>query len=365
MRFAYLCAPMPAVSVIIPVYKVEPYVARCARSLFEQTLEDIEFIFVDDCSPDRSIEIVKEVLADYPDRKEQVRFVRTPRNGGLARARVFGLKFATGDYIIHCDSDDAVMPDAYRLMYEKAVAEDLDIVTCDFQVLGHKGGWVQSQYSTPGNELADIFIGKVWPNVWSRMSRRSLWDDMMVPRADMWEDLVYSAQTINKAHRIGYVPLPLYLYYRRLDSICFAQGKKGAIKRWSSQVANVEQVLEYLSGITPVTWKPSDVISLKYRSRSELTDYVQIPQVYRRWRNTFPEIDGAILRLSRIDNREKFDYCLIRLHLYHLWTSFYPFMKNTYRSVRRILRIAYYRVFYNCTPPVGKSLRRPKRIPIR
>ena len=56
---------MPAVGVIIPVYKVEPYAARCARSFFGQTLEDIEYIFVDDCSPDRSIEIIKEVLAEY------------------------------------------------------------------------------------------------------------------------------------------------------------------------------------------------------------------------------------------------------------------------------------------------------------
>ena len=54
---------MPAVSVIIPVYQVEPYMARCARSLFGQTLEDIEFLFIDDCSPDRSIDVMREVRA--------------------------------------------------------------------------------------------------------------------------------------------------------------------------------------------------------------------------------------------------------------------------------------------------------------
>ena len=79
---------MPAVSVIIPVYNVEPYIARCARSLFSQTLEDLEFIFIDDCTPDRSMEVVREVLEqEFPARESQVRVFRMPVNGGLANAR--------------------------------------------------------------------------------------------------------------------------------------------------------------------------------------------------------------------------------------------------------------------------------------
>ena len=328
--------------------------ARCARSLFGQTLEDIEYIFVDDCSPDRSIEIVKEVLADYPARKGQVHFVRTPRNGGLARARVFGLKYAKGDYIIHCDSDDAVTPDAYRLMYEKAIAENLDLVTCDYKVFGDREPWVKSQGSTPGNELADILNGKVWSTVWCRMSRRSLWDDIIIPRADMWEDMVFTIQTVAKADRIGYIPIPLYLYYMRSGSISGSQGKRGIIKRWYAQVLNVELILDYLSGVTPVTWKPSDVIILKYRCRSALKEFIQIPQFYRRWRHTFPEIDLAYLRSSDISSGAKFDFCLIFLHLYH-----------PYKRIRRALRIVYYKLFYNCTPPEGKPNGRLRRIPTR
>lgn len=345
---------MPSVSVIIPVFKVEPYVARCARSLFGQTLEDIEYIFVDDCSPDRSIEIVKEVLADYPGRKDQVLFVRTPRNGGLARARLFGLKYAKGDYIIHCDSDDAVEPDAYRLMYEKAVAEDLDLVSCDFQIKAYSGTWIQTQYSAPGDEIGDILSGKVWSNVWVRMSRRSLWEDILLPRADMWEDMVFTIQTTVKARRTGYIPIPLYQYYMRADSICYSPGKREVVRRWNSKVANVGQIMEYLSGVTRVTWKPSDVAVLKYRSRSELKDYVQIPQFYRRWRNTFPEVDRDFLRQDCFDKREKIDYCLIRLHLYYLRRRSNQIRKNIGRSIRRALRTVYYRVLYNCPPPEGK-----------
>ena len=60
------------ISVVIPVYRVEDYIERCARRLFEQTLDDIEFIFIDDCTPDRSIVLLKKILDEYPFRKEQV-----------------------------------------------------------------------------------------------------------------------------------------------------------------------------------------------------------------------------------------------------------------------------------------------------
>ena len=341
----YLRVPMPAVSVIIPVFNVEPYVARCARSLFEQTLEDIEYIFVDDCTPDRSIDIVKEVLADYPKREEQGTFVRTPRNGGLARARVFGLKHAKGGYIIHCDSDDAVKPDAYRLMYEKAVSESLDIVTCDFELIGEKKSRVESQFTEPGREIGDILTAKVWSNVWCRMSRRNLWDNVILPRGDMWEDMAFTIQVISKATRIGYIPIPLYLYYRRLGSISCSRGMQAAIKRWRSQVDNAELVTEYLSKLTYASWKPSDVVAFKYISRGPLIRYIKIPQFYRRWRDTFPEVDSVYLQTRDISFQKKFDYCLIRLHLYSL-------CNNPYREIRRIIRRMYYRVFFNCKPPV-------------
>lgn len=95
----------PLVSVIVPVYNVAPYIERCAKSLFEQTLKDIEIIFVDDCSSDNSIELVKNLASNYPDRLAQIKYVRHERNRGLAQARKTGLDIATGEYVAHCDSD--------------------------------------------------------------------------------------------------------------------------------------------------------------------------------------------------------------------------------------------------------------------
>ena len=112
------------VSVCIPIYGVEKYIERCARSLFEQTMtDDIEFIFVNDCTPDRSEQILLATLEDYPQRKKQVKILHHAENQGLTGARSTAVKAACGDYIIHCDSDDWVDPALYETMYRTAVEQ--------------------------------------------------------------------------------------------------------------------------------------------------------------------------------------------------------------------------------------------------
>ena len=124
---------MAKVSVVIPVYGVEAYIRRCARSLFGQTLNDMEFIFVDDFTPDRSIDLLKKEVEQLPPpRRKQVRIINLPQNMGAAKAREVGIKAATGEYIIHCDSDDWVERDAYRKMYDCAKRHDYDIVIADY-----------------------------------------------------------------------------------------------------------------------------------------------------------------------------------------------------------------------------------------
>ena len=122
---------MPKISVIVPVYNVEKYIERCARSLFEQTLEDIEYLFIDDCTQDRSIDILLQVLEEYPNRKQQVLIHHMARNSGQAIVRKWGMMNASGEYVIHCDSDDWVDNELYYLMYDKAISEQLDVVICD------------------------------------------------------------------------------------------------------------------------------------------------------------------------------------------------------------------------------------------
>ena len=94
------------VSVIIPIFGVERFIRKCAETLMEQTLQEVEYIFVNDATPDGSISVLKEVIAYYPQRLTHVRIIEHKVNKGLPAARNTGLSYATGEYVFHCDSDD-------------------------------------------------------------------------------------------------------------------------------------------------------------------------------------------------------------------------------------------------------------------
>ncbi len=93
----------PLVSVIVPVYGVEAYIEQCARSILGQTYPALECIFVNDGTPDRSMDILAEVVKDFPARNV---VIVNKENGGLPHARWSGLEAATGEYVMHVDSDD-------------------------------------------------------------------------------------------------------------------------------------------------------------------------------------------------------------------------------------------------------------------
>ena len=127
----------PDISVIIPVFNSGSYIRRCARSLFSQTLRNIEYIFIDDCSTDESISILREVIDEYPDRRHSVKVIRNDSNIGVGQSRQKGIDMASGRFVIHCDSDDVVDADMYETMFCAALENDADVVVCGYLSLIH------------------------------------------------------------------------------------------------------------------------------------------------------------------------------------------------------------------------------------
>lgn len=123
----------PLVSVCVPIYGVEHYIEKCCRSLFEQTYSNIEYIFVDDCTPDNSIEVLKRVLYDYPDRKEAVKIICHEKNKGLSGARNTAVEAVTGGYMMHVDSDDYLDLNVIEYLISKAQEEEADVVLYDMR----------------------------------------------------------------------------------------------------------------------------------------------------------------------------------------------------------------------------------------
>lgn len=185
---------MPKVSVISPVYGVEQFVSRAAESMFSQTLEDVEFIFVDDCTPDNSIQIIKDVLDRFPERANQVNIIRHEKNRGLPSARNSGLEAASGEYIFHWDSDDYADPDMLERMYNYAAKEDFDIIWADWYLTFEQRERYMDQpsYSTTIEALKAMLGGAMKYNVWNKLAKRSLYIDYDIRFPDgfgMGEDM--------------------------------------------------------------------------------------------------------------------------------------------------------------------------------
>ncbi len=115
------------ISVIIPVYNVEKYVGQCIESILAQTLQDFEIVIVDDCSPDGSMQVVRK----YSDGDSRFHIVRHERNMGLMQTRKSGYSVAKGEYLMFCDSDDFLPPNALEILYQKVVSCSADVVSGD------------------------------------------------------------------------------------------------------------------------------------------------------------------------------------------------------------------------------------------
>ena len=208
----------PLVSVIVPVYGVEEYIGQCARSILAQTYPHLECIFVNDGTPDRSMEILSDVVKEFPERNV---VVVNKENGGLPRARWSGLEVATGEYIMHVDSDDWLEPDAAARLVEEALRSDADLVYCDFwKEYGHRHKLDHERTYTVQDKacwMKRLYDNGAYGYVWCKFARRSLYQDMFVPRFNMHEDIVFSTQLIWRASRISQLSVPL-IHYRRTNS---------------------------------------------------------------------------------------------------------------------------------------------------
>lgn len=204
------------VSVIIPIYKVEEFIERCATSLFEQTLSDVEYIFVDDATPDRSILILQEILDRFPERKGYVHFLHHEINRGLPAARNTGLALASGDYIFHCDSDDYLEIDMLRTMVEEADKCEADFVYCDWWLSYKKNERLMSEPKCVSSEqaLRMMLRGGMKYNVWNKLIRRDVYEKSKIRFPEgygLGEDMTI-IKLLASSKRVLYINKAFYHY---------------------------------------------------------------------------------------------------------------------------------------------------------
>lgn len=319
---------MYKLSVVIPVYGVERYIEHCVRSLFEQSLTGIEFIFVDDCSPDRSVEILRSVVEQYSDSLEEkndtVKIVSTPSNGGQCAARRLGMQLATGEFVINCDSDDWLEKDAYALMYQKAEEEGADVVCCD--LVSDDAHGTQRYYKSIGRGLeADTIIvdaarDKATWSLCDKMIRRSLLESVTVwPERNMGEDMVITFQVLATQPKVSYVPRGLYHYFINTDSITKHVTKQIAFSNFSQLKGNVDALRSALTQKGEYELYKEVMDCLYYRTLNILMKFIPDREVYALWRKTVKDLGIDVLHNPYIKGHYKTRHIILMLHLNFLF----------------------------------------------
>ena len=310
---------MPKVSVIIPVYGVEKYIERCARSLFEQTLDCIEYIFVDDCSPDKSIEILERVADEYRSRlvEEQklVRIERMSKNSGLPAVRKYGIQFCTAEYIIHCDSDDWIEMDMYRIMYEEAKRNDADIVMCGYKATDGVKVFKECyhQQTNKAKLLSSLLILHESWSVWNKMCKRSLYDsDIVYPTLAMGEDMVLTIQMVLNAQRIAVVNKALYNYFYNPNSITKIRSESSRYKHWKDSVENAKTVISIFQTKGLEDKYANELGYLKFLQKNLAGDLARKKKYSKEWLEMFRDINRKAFFNPYISNSRKLNF-LVKL----------------------------------------------------
>ena len=212
---------MDLISVIVPVYKVEPYLDKCVRSIVEQTYQNLEIILVDDGSPDNC-----GAMCDAWAEKDSRIKVIHKENGGLSDARNAGMNVATGQWIAFVDSDDWVSAEYIDAMYQAIQKTGAEIAACDVLIAyGDIALKVSTQHAeirvcNAEEAVGDVLQGKGFRAVaWNKLYKKSLLVNEQYPVGKYHEDEFFTYRILAKASKLVYVDCTLYAYFQRPGSI--------------------------------------------------------------------------------------------------------------------------------------------------
>lgn len=299
---------IPKVSIIIAVYNCEKYIEVCARSLFEQTLDDIEYIFINDATPDNSLRILEKAIEDYPNRKPLVKIINLKKNGGVSNARKIGIEYTTGEYVIHTDSDDWVDIDMYERLYYKAKETDADIVGCNFR---HEFFDIQydfcQQYANNMEEnISRLINGKIFPSLCTSLTRRSLIIDNCISfpvGLNMGEDLFFNLQLYLHANKIVSLDWAPYHYRHTEDSSCVQRTRESI----DSDIAIAGLIESIMKEQHLYERYVQDIRFRKFYSKLPLLHDLNDKKSYQEWLSIYPETNKQIWQYKHINWKQRLE----------------------------------------------------------
>lgn len=204
-------------SVVVPIYKVEPYLDQCVESIVNQTYSNLEIILVDDGSPDNC----PKMCDDWAERDSRIRVIHK-ENGGLSDARNAGVAVATGEFLAFVDSDDYLEPEMYEVMLSALCRTGADMISCGIYFV--KNGkktpafCLKQETVFPAEEaLREVLLrGCIHASATDKVFRRKYFHGREFPPGEIYEDMAIVPRMIGEAGAVGQVGVPLYNY--RLDN---------------------------------------------------------------------------------------------------------------------------------------------------
>ena len=233
----------PKISIIIPVYNVEKYLAECLDSCINQTLKDIEIICVDDASPDNSIKILEE----YQQKDSRIKIFRHKKNRNLGGARNTGLENATGEYVWFVDSDDYIDVHACQILYDTATKFNLDLLAFSalrFSETEEKRIFSYDKYYHQGVQINKVYHPKTnWKKIkftnlnvsaWMYLTKTCVIQNFRFREGVWHEDTDFTPILLTSVDSFCYIPYTAYFY--RVNQISIVQTPMSQ-KRLEDQIA--------------------------------------------------------------------------------------------------------------------------------
>ncbi len=222
------------VSIIVPIYNVEKYIEKCVTTLLEQDCNNIEYIFVNDCTPDKSMKILKDTIEKYPNRKDDIKIINNIKNSGSSLTRKYGLDASIGKYILFIDSDDWIDTDMVSSLICEAKKSDADIVCFDYIKEFSKKSVIKSFFYTKNHPKLNLEFVKailsheISVSMCDKLVKRELYKNIDFPHFSHCEDSFVNLQLFYEAKKITHIARPFYHYRTNPNSLSnsFSNNKK-------------------------------------------------------------------------------------------------------------------------------------------
>ena len=300
-----------AVSIIVPVYNVENYIERCVRSLFEQTIDNVEYIFVNDSTPDKSMDILYQIMEQYPHRVSQVKILNHETNQGTAATRNTGLMHATGEYIGWVDSDDWVDHKMFGDMYKRSNDSNADIVWCDFYLCytSEAKEWVKDRQLCYEDHIAlvrSLLSGGLHGSLCNSIVNRNLYIDneiLFSSGVNLMEDKLVSVKLRYYAQKCMYIP-QAYYFYNKMNMQSMTSSSANDTKNLTDGVKCLQSILSFLEKNEKGIDFSQDIIHAKIAFKDYYFHSYSL-QGYLVWKQVFPDVNSYFITKSTTTLKNK------------------------------------------------------------